>query len=101
MSLWVTEDGRGVRLKVKVHPRAKKDGITGVAGDAIKLALMAPPIDGRANEACIAFFAKFFSVPRSSVTIAAGAGSRNKVVRIAGLSLERAEERLRAAIQDR
>ena len=53
---------------------------------ALKLALTAPPVEGRANEACIAFFAEFLNVPRSSVTIAAGESSRNKVIRVAGMS---------------
>jgi hypothetical protein len=48
--------------------------------------LTAPPIDGRANHACIEFFAKLLKVPRSSVTIASGQSSRNKVIRVAGLT---------------
>lgn len=71
---------------MKIHPRAKKDAITGEVGDALKLSLTAPPIDGRANEACIEFFAKLLKVPRSSVTIASGASSRNKVIRVEGIS---------------
>jgi uncharacterized protein (TIGR00251 family) len=98
-SLLAEVDG-GVRISVKVHPRAKTDAITGVVGEALKLSLTAPPVDGRANEACIAFFAKFFSVPRASVTIAAGAGSRNKVLLVTGISKAVAEERLHVALQD-
>ena len=74
----------GATFQVKVHPRAKKNAITGEVGDALKLALTAPPVEGRANEACIAFFAEVLNVPRSSVTIAAGENSRNKVIRVAG-----------------
>jgi len=84
----------GVSFAVKVHPRAKKDGITGEVGDVLKVSLTAPPIDGRANEACVEFFAKLLKVPRSSVTIASGQGSRNKVVRVAGLTAEQVRERL-------
>ena len=79
---------------VRVHPRAKKNAITGEFGDALKVALTAPPVDGRANEACIAFFAKLLRVPRSSVTIASGQTGRNKVIRVAGLSAEALRERL-------
>jgi uncharacterized protein len=86
--------GDGVAFAVKVHPRAKKNAITGELGDALKLSITAPPIDGRANEACIEFFAKLLKVPRSSVTIASGEGSRNKVVRVAGLTAEQVQERL-------
>ncbi len=86
----------GASFAVKVHPRAKGDAITGEAGDALKLALTAPPVEGRANEACIEFFAKLLRVPRSSVTIAAGQTSRQKVIRVAGLSAAAVAERLRA-----
>jgi uncharacterized protein (TIGR00251 family) len=85
----------GATLAVKVHPRAKKNAITGEAGDALKLALTAPPVDGKANAACIEFFAKLLNLPRSSVTIAAGLTSRNKVIRVAGLSAEEVRRRLK------
>jgi len=84
----------GVSLAVKVHPRAKKNAITGKVGDALKVALTAPPVDGKANDACIEFFAKLLNVPRSSVTIAAGQTSRNKVIRVAGLTAQQVRERL-------
>jgi uncharacterized protein len=84
----------GTTFAVKVHPRAKKNAITGEAGDALKLAITAPPVDGKANDACIEFFAKLLKVPRSSVTIAAGLTSRNKVIRVAGLQAEEVRKRL-------
>jgi len=84
----------GVSFAVKVHPSAKKNGVTGEVGDALKVSLTAPPVDGRANEACIDFFAKLLKVPRSSVTIASGQSSRNKVVRVAGLTAEQVRARL-------
>ena len=80
------ETGDGVSFAVKVHPRAKKNAITGELGDALKLSLTTPPVEGRANEACVEFFAKLLKVPRSSVTIASGLSSRNKVIRVAGVS---------------
>jgi uncharacterized protein len=86
----IKEHNGGVSFAVKVHPRAKKNAITGSVGDAIKLSLTSPPLDGRANEACIEFFAKLFRVPRSSVTIAAGEKSRAKVVRVAGITASEA-----------
>ena len=76
----------GATFQVRVQPRAKKNAIVGEIGEALKLALTAPPVEGRANEACIAFFAELLNVPRSSVTIASGQSSRNKVIRVAGLS---------------
>lgn len=79
---------------VRIHPRAKKNAITGKVGEAIKLSLTAPPVDGKANQACIEFFAKLLNVPRSSVTIASGQSSRNKVIRVAGLMPEELRKRL-------
>ena len=76
----------GISFQVKVHPRAKKNGITGTLGEALKLSLTAPPVEGRANEACIEFFARLLKVPRSSITIASGQSSRLKVIRITGIT---------------
>jgi uncharacterized protein len=90
----VRDTPAGATFQVKVQPRAKKNAITGQVGDALKLAITAPPIDGRANEACIVFFAGLLNVPRSSVTIAAGLSSRNKVIRVVGLSAAEVEKRL-------
>ena len=84
----------GASFLVRVHPRAKKDAITGEIGDALKVSLTASPTDGRANQACIEFFAKLLKVPQSSVTIASGLSSRNKVIRVAGISAEQVRERL-------
>jgi uncharacterized protein len=84
----------GATFAVKVHPRAKKNAITGEVGNALKLALTAPPVDGKANEACIEFFAKLLNLPRSSVTIASGRTSRNKVIRVAGLTAQQVRDRL-------
>ena len=88
------ETPAGISFAVKVHPRAKKNAITGEVGDALKLALTAPPVDGKANDACIEFFANLLKVSRSSVTIASGASRRNKVIRIAGLSAEEVRRRM-------
>lgn len=87
-------DNQGVNFAIKVHPRAKKNAIVGELGEALKLSLTAPPIDGRANAACIEFFAKVLKVPRSSVTIASGQSSRNKVIRVAGLPADEVRHRL-------
>ena len=84
----------GITFAVKVHPSAKKNAITGAVGDALKLALTAPPVDGKANAACVEFFAKLLNLPRSSVTIAAGKTSRNKVIRVSGLTAQQARDRL-------
>lgn len=88
----------GATFSVRVHPRAHKNAITGAMGDALKLALTAPPVEGQANQACVEFLAEFLNVPRASVTIVAGQSSRNKVIRVAGRTAAQLEERLRAVI---
>jgi uncharacterized protein (TIGR00251 family) len=88
------ETARGITFAVKVHPRARKNAITGVVGNALKLALTAPPVEGKANQSVIEFFADLFEIPRSSVTIASGETSRNKVVRITGMNKQMVEKRL-------
>ena len=90
----IPENESAVTFAVRVHPRAKKSAITGELGAALKLAITAPPVDGKANEACIEFFAKLLKVPRSSVTIAAGHSSRNKLIRVAGVSATQVRQAL-------
>jgi uncharacterized protein (TIGR00251 family) len=90
----INERDGAATFAVKVHPRAKSNAIAGEVGDALKVALKAPPVDGKANEACVDFFAKLLKVPRSSVTIAAGQTSRNKVIRVAGITARELQARL-------
>jgi uncharacterized protein len=90
----IQESDGGVTFTVKVHPRAKRNAITGEVGDALKISLTAPPIEGRANEACIAFLAELLNVPRSSVTITSGQNSRNKIIHVAGVNAEWVRGRL-------
>ncbi|HEV2021332.1 MAG TPA: DUF167 domain-containing protein [Terriglobales bacterium] len=94
----VNDTTAGATFAVRVHPRARKNAITGVLGDAFKLSLTAPPTEGRANDACIEFLAEVLRLPRSSVTIAAGHTSRNKVVRVSGFSASAIAERIAAAL---
>ncbi len=90
----IRDDASGASIQVRVHPRARKNAITGELGDALKVSLTTPPVEGRANEACIEFFAKLLKVPRSSVTIASGRASRNKVIRVAGISAAELRNRI-------
>jgi uncharacterized protein (TIGR00251 family) len=84
----------GATFAIKVHPRARKNAITGELGGALKLSLTAPPVEGRTNEACIEFLANLLKVPRSSVTIASGQSSRRKVIRVSGVSADEVQKRL-------
>lgn len=85
------------RLAVKVHPRAKRSAITGRFGEAWKLDLAAPPVDGKANEECVRFFAELADVPKSQVRIVTGATARLKVIEIEGLAEEALQTILRKA----
>jgi len=85
------------RLTVKVHPRARRSALAGRLGDAWKLSLAAPPVDGKANDECVRFFAEFAGVPRSRVRIVKGLTSRLKVVEIEGVTEAELETRLAAA----
>jgi uncharacterized protein (TIGR00251 family) len=82
------------RITVKVHPRAKRTAITGRLGDAYKLDLAAPPVDGKANEECLRFLAELAEVPRARLRIVTGQTARMKVVEVEGLAQEDLEERL-------
>ena len=90
----IRDTAGGATFAVKVQPRAKKNAIVGELGDTLKLALTAPPVEGRANEACIEFFANLLDVPRSSITIASGETSRRKVIRIAGIAADELRRRI-------
>lgn len=92
------ESAKGISFAVKVQPRARKSAITGTLGDALRLALTAPPVEGKANQAVIEFFADLFQIARSSVTIASGETSRNKVIRVSGVTRTRAEALLAVAL---
>jgi len=85
-----------VSFAVRVQPRARRNAVIGELGDALKIALTAPPVDGRANEACIEFFANLLDLPRSSVKIASGQSSRDKVIRVTGLAVPELKKRLAA-----
>jgi uncharacterized protein (TIGR00251 family) len=74
------------RVTVKVHPRAKRSAVTGRFGDAWKLDLAAPPVDGKANDECVRFVAELAGVPRSRVRIVTGASNRMKVVEVEGVA---------------
>jgi len=82
------------RVTVKVHPRARRSAINGRFGEAYKLDLAAPPVDGKANEECVRFFAELAGVPRARVRIVTGMTSRMKVVEVEGMSQDELERRM-------
>lgn len=88
----------GVTLAVRAQPGAKKTAMVGVYGEGdaaqLKIAVQAPPVEGRANEALIAFLAKTCGVPRSAVTVLSGELSRSKVFLLRGVTAAQAEAAL-------
>jgi hypothetical protein len=84
----ITENADGVTFSVHVQPRASRNGICGIQGDAIKLRLTSPPVEGEANRLCAEFLAKLLKVPKSAVTIIAGEKSRHKTIRVAGATAQ-------------
>ena len=82
-------------LRVRLTPRADRDAVAGVRDGVVQARVTAPPADGRANEALRRLLAKALGVPRSRVSIVRGHGAREKVVRVDGLEVDDAHERLR------
>ncbi len=85
-----------LRFEVHVKPRAKKSLIVGVRGEALEVALAAPPVDGAANDELVRVLAEALGVPRRSVTIVRGETSRKKLVAVSGVDAETLEARLLA-----
>jgi uncharacterized protein (TIGR00251 family) len=88
----------GVAFAVRVVPRAGRTQVAGVRGDALLVRLAAPPVEGAANEALVAFLARIFDRPKRDVTIASGHASRDKRVVVAGLTAESAAACLAAIL---
>ena len=96
MSLRVQATGAGVRVSVRVQPRASSNGVVGLHGDALKVRLTAPPVEGAANDALVELLASALGISKSAITIVAGASSRSKVVELAGIT----EDRVRSLVKN-
>lgn len=75
----------GVRVPIRVAPRASRDAIVGVHDGALKVALTAPPVEGAANDALVRLLAKALGVPKGAVRLVQGERSRDKVLEIVGV----------------
>lgn len=82
---WLLADGAGVTLRLHIQPGAKKTEIVGLHGEAMKIRLAAPPVDGKANACLIAYLADRLGVAKGAVTLVSGETSRAKRVRISGI----------------
>ena len=90
------KDG-AVRFEVRAKPRAEKSQMVGERGDAVEIALGAPPVDGAANEELVRFVAEVLGLAKRDVKLVRGQGSREKLIAVTGLSLAEVEARLRAS----
>ena len=72
-------------IKIKVEPRSSKSGIIGPYGDSLKVKLISPPVEGKANQELIEVLAKEYGIPKKSVEIVSGHNSKNKTVRLIGV----------------
>jgi uncharacterized protein (TIGR00251 family) len=84
----------GVRIRVQVQPRASRSEVVGRHGDALRVRLAAPPVDGEANDALVRLVAKVLGVPVAAVTVASGRSSRRKTVRANGVDADAAARAL-------
>lgn len=91
---WITENSGGVVMTLRVVPRASRNEVSGEHGDALKIRLQAPPVDGKANKALIDFLSDTLNVPGQAVTIVSGETGRNKRVTVSGVTEETARRRL-------
>ncbi|HMC80080.1 MAG TPA: DUF167 domain-containing protein [Acidimicrobiia bacterium] len=90
----------GIVLRVHVQPGAGRSAVVGRHGDALKVRVAAPPVEGRANEATRALLAEALGVPEADVELASGQSSRAKRFRLKGLDAEEADKRLRVALDE-
>jgi len=79
---WLKKEGQRQRLTLHIQPGAKKTEAVGEHGDALKIRLAAPPVEGKANQKLIAWLADFFAVPQRQVELKSGETSRRKIVEI-------------------
>ena len=97
---WITDTSNGAVLTLRLIPRAAKNAIQGEHGDALKIRLCAPPVDGAANAALIEFLADTLSLPRARIQILSGKTSRTKRVLLAGCSASAIRTELLAGKQE-
>ena len=97
---WLTDTPAGAVLNLRIVPRAAKNAIQGEHGDALKIRLCAPPVDGAANAALVEFLSDAFALPRARVQLLAGATSRNKRVLLSGLTASAIQTQIHAGKQE-
>jgi hypothetical protein len=94
---WLRDDAGGVRVEVHLQPGARRSAVCGEHGGRLKIAVAAPPLDGRANAALIGWLADRLALPRRQVSLVAGLRSRDKTVQIVGATAAEVARRLTTA----
>ena len=74
--------GNDIIIKVKIIPGSFKNRIIGIYANALKIAITAPPVEGKANKKCISYLSKHFDIAKSNIEILSGKNSRNKLIKI-------------------
>jgi uncharacterized protein len=95
--MWIRETSEGIVFKAAIQPKAAKNEIIGVRGDALKIKLTAPPVEGAANRMCVEFLTKSLKVRKSDVEIVRGKGSRTKQVLVRSMTRKKVESLLKLA----
>jgi uncharacterized protein (TIGR00251 family) len=90
--------GPHVTLSLRVQPRASRNAVVGWTGDTLNIRLTAPPVEGAANAACVAFLADLLDLPRAQVALLRDERSRHKVVQITGLTRDEVRARLECSL---
>lgn len=94
---WITQNEGACVLALRVVPRASRDEVRGVQGEALKIKLRAPPVEGKANQALVAFLSEALGVSANRLAILSGETSRAKRVRVAGVTEAQIRQRLGVA----
>lgn len=94
MTEWLRNNGERATLTLHIQPGAKRTEVAGLHGDALKIRLSAPPVDGKANAALIEFLADRLGLPKSAVRLIGGQTSRRKVLEIASAPADTARRLL-------
>ncbi len=89
---WLRAERDGVTILIHLQPGARRSGIAGEHGGRLKIAVQAPPVDGRANAALIGWVADRLGVPQQMVSLIAGHQGRDKTIRASGVDVDRARQ---------
>ncbi|MGA1875218.1 MAG: DUF167 domain-containing protein [bacterium] len=94
------EGGQKATVSIRVQPNASKNEVVGLDGEIVKVKIAAPPVDDKANAACIQFFSKLLRVPKSHICIMRGHKSRLKIIHVVGMSQDRCLQRLGESVSE-